>query len=182
VPDVPAWLLIVQTAVSGGVGLAGSFIIPRAERAKLANERITAADATMRLKAEEIFKEVERARQINNEANQRRWDIAVNNSPDKVAHDLTVFRSLDRLTGLIATYYPVGMAILRGHADEFQKETLPIQNELMALDDASLEGEVGSQLRTRFVTVATGVNMRTLSRLEVFMVGAVAPHSPIARI
>lgn len=178
--DVPAWLLVVQTLVSGGVGLAGSFLIPRGDRVKLAHERRSAADAIMRTKAEEIFQEIERGREINNEAGARRWEIMAGRLQDTTSHDLTVFRSLDRVVGLVATYFPEGLTILREHSVQFKTDTLPINDQLVSLPDGEFAGEIGMRLRTQFVTAATAVNMQTLSRLEAFMVDAVAPHSPVA--
>jgi hypothetical protein len=179
--DVPAWLLVFQTLAAGGVGLAGSFIVPKGQQVARAAERKAAAHAIMRDKAEQIFLLI--------------GDLTTKN----IAHLLRVideqtgrydgeFEDMDTrasnlmapLDGLIATYYPDGVSILAAAKKAREAALLPITDEIETVD-GGIHSQAGRQIRVRLVNAAATVNAKYLRELQAFMLVAVRPYSPTAR-
>lgn len=174
--DVPAWVLVFNTAAVGGFGLLGAFIVPKAQREARAAEKEEKAHAIMRDKAEQIFSSINAAREINNAALLRGMSILRDKSLDTGAYDVTVFRLLDPIAGLVATYYPGGMEVIRKGRQAMRVVTDPLNARITSTPDPASDGSI--VLRVQMVTAVAGENTKILDGLESFIMAAVVPYVP----
>lgn len=173
--DVPAWMLLVQTVLSGGIGAAATLIVPRAERWKRQAEQRAAAHAVMRSKAEEIFSELKVARAMTNAAMDRCFALMEVGANDSGVLDVTPFRALDMATGLIATYYPEGLKIIDAASVAMKVRCDPFKEIMGAHAAGTHENKVA---RVKIVQEASGVTSDAIRELTSFMAEAVAVYHP----
>lgn len=176
--DVPAWLLVFQTLAAGGVGLAGSFIVPQSQREAKAAEAKAASYAVMRDKAEQIFTKIGELRTQNTAIMLRlvagfsgvhEGDFG---KPDAEATEL-----LTPLSGLVATYYPDGVKMLTDARESREKTLMPLIEVMGNIADGVHSFE-GQKQRLRIASAATKINMHALAALQTFMLDAVRPYAP----
>jgi hypothetical protein len=178
--DVPAWLLVFQTVAAGGVGLAGSFIVPKSQQVARTAEKKAAAHAIMRDKAEQIFLLISKLnnqnigylmRVIDEQTGRYQGDFE---DIDTQANNL-----MSGLDGLIATYYPDGVAILATAKRAREARLDPIADEI-ATAKGGIHSPAGRQIRVRLANVAASMNAKYLRELHEFMLEAVSRYSPTA--
>lgn len=175
--DVSGWVLVANSIVVGGFGLAGTFFVPRAQREARAAEQRALSDAVMRQKAEEIFAELIRVRESGNASMAAVTDMLAGRLPDPGVYDMVAFRALDRVISLLATYYPGALAIIDEGRGALKMRTDPIHARMMALPDGILSPD-GSSLRIMMTNTVTTANADMVTSIERFMVGAVAAYVP----
>lgn len=173
--DVPAWMLLAQTVLSGGIAAGVTFIVPRTERWKREAEQRAIAHATMRAKAEEIFSELKTARAIINDAYDRCFVLIETDENDTGTLDVAPFRALDVVTGLIATYYPNGIAIMQRYNDIMKQRCDPLSKNMRETTSGEFENR---RARVELVQAACEVTSNEIRDLTIFMTTAVAEYHP----
>ncbi|MEG8032013.1 hypothetical protein QP179_10660 [Sphingomonas aurantiaca] len=176
--DVPAWLLVFQTLAAGGVGLAGSFIVPRAQREAKKAEAAAAANAIMRAKAEEIFQLISKVKGETVKGFNALIDIQSGVTPTDVEHpDVATLSLLDPLSGLVATYYPDGMRILQ-NASATRRDRMKPLGDLMRDAEGGPYSKEGQAIRHQVANVGLSVARDAAEELEVFLLEAVKKYVP----
>ena len=175
--DVPAWVLVANSVLVGGFGLASSFLVPRAQREARAADQRNQADAIMRQKAEEIFAEIVKARESGNTSMMAISRVISGRDEDEGVYDMVAFRALDRVKSLLATYYPQALPIIEQGREALRAKSDPIHAALMAVPDGPQSAN-GLGLRAQMTNAVTISNSEIADRLEKFMVCAVAKYVP----
>lgn len=177
--DVPAWLLVLQTVAAGGIGLAGSFIVPRSQRENRRAEALAASHAIMREKAEQIFSQISNSR-LAISAALHRITRTISESDARTLVDYSGMGALHEIAGLVATYYPNGLPILENGRQELEAVISAAEK---AISNAGAAGaihtETGRLLHFNKVLSAHNVTSNCLLELERFMLRAVSPFAPV---
>jgi len=180
--DVPAWLLVFQTLAAGGLGLAGSFIVPKSQREARRSDARLAGYSVMREKAELIFLQIASGRsRVTDSLAASVPLITMNDEDDQGIVDVTGLGVLNEMAGLIATYYPDGLVILDKGRTELANALTPFRDELNenAKRGVGPKSREGRKLRVQMTIVASDKTTKCLFELEAFMLKAVQPFSPL---
>lgn len=175
--EVPAWLLVIQTLAAGGLGLAGSFIVPASQRAAHKAARLQAHHELMRSKAEAIFAEINRIREAGNEASRQAFEMVAGRRDDPGYYDVAMFRQFDMVAGLVAIYFPDGLPIISAGLAKMRAQTDPI-NAAIVGGTGPIFSEEGLRLRAQMVSAVAGANADVAAAVERYMIEAVRPYHP----
>ncbi|UYY59747.1 hypothetical protein [Sphingomonas sp. S2-65] len=112
--DVPAWVLVLNTALAGGLGFGGAWVGTLTQRQTRREDAKRADAALMRDKAGEIFTEM---RAIEGQAFVAVMDMVKLSAGLDEDQSVGSMPRLDTLYALVAVYYPSMLPILDAHAE-----------------------------------------------------------------
>ena len=175
--DVPAWVLLLNTAAAGGFGLAGTFLMPRSQREALRQERVRSDAALMRDRAADIFREIA-ALDAEGAAVTVNTMAELTNQP--MPNGPATIRGLEDLRALLAVYFPAALPIIEDHDARQFAALAPVRAALAAALAAPLENQAAAIKAARMqmvmaIWIEVGV---TTKKMRAFMIEAVEPFVP----
>lgn len=152
--DVPAWVLVLNTAAAGGFGLLGTYLVPRGQREARQHEARRTDAAIMRDKAEAIFEEISRLEQeIMQNMLRAMQSATIGSKTDASAPKLTNY---DRLRALVAVYYPRLLITLDEIAKKDRDILTTVEANIKAAADSGSVSKMNQTLSAANMMAAVG--------------------------
>lgn len=179
--DVPDWLLIFNTLAVGGFGLAGSFIMPKAQRETLKAERERANADTMRERATEIFQEIAA---LDSEAAQVAINAIRKRNNEMLPPDAPKIRGLETLRAQLAVYYPAALPIIAAYDAKLLQEMVSIRAKFEAANAKPLAERANAigAVEVEMLMLVWSLVGDTVKKVRTFMIDAVKPYVPSAPV
>lgn len=177
--DVPAWVLFANTVVVGSFGLASSFIVPKAQREALKQERERADAAIMRDRAAEVFREIA-ALDMEAATAVRIAMATANNLP--ITEEPVKIRGLENLRALLAVYFPKALPLIVAYDEKIIATMTPLRAQFAAATAAPMAQRAAAinAVNLEMLMALWGLIGETAKEVRAFMIEAVEPYVPMA--
>lgn len=175
--DAPWWSLPISAVLGSFVGLSGMFLMPKAQRETLKQERERADAAIMRDKAEAIFREIAELDTDGAKVTKNAF-AALHGAP--APHAGAEMKGLATLRALVAVYYPGALPIIDAHDLRQQAITEPFAERLAQANQQPLQVRAAAiNAVTYELTSALWTQLGpTLREVRTYVVEAVQAYVP----